>query len=113
MVNIATINGNNLGNDVPGLLVSQALFADTTSPIFLTNNDIDRKSAANPRAFTHKFFAHLGYHHTQDWWHRVDQWFTGLGAEIEFESAHRRSLSKPNKNSISQWSFWLKTGISF
>jgi hypothetical protein len=108
----ATINGNNAGDNNAGLLANQATLADPQSPVFLRNDDIDRKSAANPRSFTHKIFAHIDYHKINLSWRYLDTCFVGIGGEVEFESAHRRSLSKPNKNSLSQWSLWLKTGIT-
>ncbi|MCA9769751.1 hypothetical protein KC460_00070 [Candidatus Dependentiae bacterium] len=109
----ATINGNNTGDATPGLFVNQATLVDATSPIFLKNTDLDRKSAANPRAFTHKLFAYIDYHHVTHTCPWINTFFIGAGGEIEFESAHRRRFTKPNKNSLSQWSLWLKTGVAF
>lgn len=108
----ATINGNNICDPQAGLLINQAFLADIDSPVFITQQEINRKSAANPRTFTHKIFGGIDYHHDVCWaWWRT--YFIGIGASAEFESLNPRLVIKANKNSISQWSMWLKTGLAF
>jgi len=100
----ATLMGNNFAD--------QNMVSDTNPPIFITEQDIDPDSAAVPRALTHKFFAYLGY----AWQERAEQNkvvpFVGLGSDIEFEGINERDTEQPNKTTLSQWSFWIKFGIS-
>ena len=49
----ATIHGNNIANQIE--------VADTSSPVFITNRDINHHSAAASRALTHKLFIYFGY----------------------------------------------------
>lgn len=108
----ATINGNNVGDFQAGLLSNQALLVDANSPVFVSQQEVNRKSAANPRTFTHKIFASIDYHHDVCWaWWKT--YFISLGTSAEFESLNPRQIIKADKNSISQWSFWLKTGVAF
>ena len=40
---------------------TQVATADPDSPVFISTDDLDPKSAASTAAFTHKFFGHVGY----------------------------------------------------
>ena len=50
-----------------------------------------------------------------DTWHRLVpcalQPFLGVGIEVEFEG--RPKDLQPNKNGVSQWGVWLKTGVGY
>ncbi len=99
----ATIHGNSL------TVANQALLADTTTT-FLTTNNIDKKSAANPLAITHKLFTHINY----SWNNNNKKYspFFGIGCAVEFEGT-KWNDSEPNKNAISQVHFCAKGGIEF
>jgi len=101
----ATLHGNTLTPE------NQADLADDPSPRYITTSDLDISSAAAHRAFTHKLFIYLGHAwNTQ----KENQFmpFIGVGGSIEFEGIHP-DYCQPNKNSLSQYSIWLKSGIGF
>ncbi len=89
----------------------QALVADANPPVFTNTAQIDLDSGASSRMLTHKFFGH-----TQYIWHRLVpcalQPFFGVGFEVEFEGRRPKDL-QPNKNGVSQWGVWLKTGVGY
>lgn len=71
------------------------------TPVFLTDNDIDRSIALNPSAFSNKIFGFIGRN-----WHESPDWtpYVLLYGEVEFG----------NKNhAADQWSIMLKGGVSF
>ncbi len=99
----ATIFGNDF--------TDQALVADPFPPVFFNDDDIYKESAEATRGFTHKIFGMFGHHWT-DCLAYIDP-FIGLGGEFEFEGLNPRHEIKANKNSISQWGFWVKGGFGF
>lgn len=71
-----------------------------TSPVYISNADINIFSAAHPGCFSHGFFAHLQY----IWDKRYVKPFLGIGTEVEFSGTNK---------SLLLWQLWAKTGISF
>lgn len=69
--------------------------------VYISNSQLYINSAANPRAISHKFFAHASYA-----WENCDYTpFLGIGGEVEFSG---------NRNSaLDQWGFWIKGGFAF
>ena len=99
----ATIFGNEFSQ--------QAAVADPNSPVYFEDYLIDENSAATTHSFTHKVFGNISY----AWigcFPYVDP-FIGIGGEVEFEGLNPRHEIKANKNSISQWGVWIKTGCGF
>lgn len=92
--------------------VEQAEVADTNSPVFITNCDINLLSAASPLVLTHKFFGHLGYSWTDCSAYTITP-YIGLGGEIEFEGINQRKTIDVYNETLSQWSIWLKGGVGF
>jgi hypothetical protein len=93
------------------LLTNQAADADINSPVFFNDDLIDERSAEATRGFTHKVFGNFSYN-----WIDCSTWaspFVGIGGQIEFEGLNPRHQIKANKNSISQWAFWIKGGFGF
>ncbi len=101
----ATIVGDNFAD--------QVLVADPNPPVFINTEDINPKSAATSRQFTHKFFAHLSYSANNYCTRSRFVPYIGIGGEVEFESNRPRNDTEPNNNSISQWALWVKGGTSF
>ena len=101
----ATIVGNDFAD--------QNLVADPNPPVFVNTENINPKSAATPRQFTNKFFAHISY--AANNYCKKTRWvpYIGIGGEVEFESNRPRKDTQPNKNSISQWALWIKGGTGF
>lgn len=97
----ATLHGNNLSN--------QAIVIDSNPPVLLNTCDLDLRSGAASRQFTHKIFVHGGY--TWEQYHKIKP-YAGLGFSVEFEGARPKDL-QPNKNAMSLWALWFKTGIGF
>jgi hypothetical protein len=100
-------NATIFGND----FADRALVADLNPPVFFNDSMIDDNSAQASRGFTHKLFGNFGYT-----WNDCMHWispFFGIGGEVEFEGLNPRQDIKANKNSISQWGVWLKTGFAF
>jgi len=100
--NCSTIYGNQFED--------QEEVVDPTPPVFISNNDLDISSAESPRALTHKLYAHLSYAWKKEN-RRLTPYFGG-GWQIEFESVKPR-CAQPYKNTLSQWSLWLKGGFAF
>ncbi len=101
----ATLHGNELTQE------NQNLYADSPSPHYLNTSDLDICSAAAHRALTHKLFMYLGYAwHTQN--ENQIKPFLGLGASVEFEGLYPDYV-QPNKNTVSQYSLWLKVGTRY
>ncbi len=100
----ATLHGN--------LLSEQAAVVDTNSPIFISTKDLDLRSAASPMVLTHKLFTHIGYGWQEDEKASLVP-YLGLGTSVEFEGINTSNTEKPNRNTLSQWAFWLKGGIAF
>jgi len=100
----ATIHGDPLDAAV------QATTVDTPSPVFIKTADLDRRSAASPSALTHKFFGHFSY----AWQNGENQKIVPyLGAGIEFEFEGITKDQTPNRNTLSQFGFWIKGGAAF
>jgi len=97
----ATLHGNNLSE--------QAMVIDDNPPILIRMCDLDLRSGAASRQFTHKFFAHGSYAWTNNC---IIQPYFGLGFGVEFEGNRPKDL-QPNKNAMSVWALWLKTGTGF
>ena len=97
----ATIQGNALSE--------QAMVIDDSPPVFINTCDLDLRSGAASRQFTHKLFAHGSYAWIDM---RYAQPYVGLGFSVEFAGKRPKDL-QPNKNSMSMWAFWLKTGAGF
>lgn len=102
----ATILGAHSFND-------QLSFTDTASPVFITSCDLDLHSGASSRMFTHKLFTYTGYTWDAEREHRYISPFVGIGAEVEFEGINGRNTRQPNKNTLSQWGFWLNIGLEY
>lgn len=89
----------------------QALVADSNPPVFTNTPQIDLSSGASSRMLTNKIFTHTQYN-----WQRMNpcalQPFFGVGLEVEFEGRRPKYL-QPNKNAVSQWGVWLKTGVGY
>jgi len=101
----ATLHGNEL------TLENQILLADDPSPHYLNSCDLDPCSAAAHQAFTHKLFVYCGY----AWYTQEDarfKPFLGLGTSVEFEGLYPDYV-EPYKNTVSQYSIWLKAGTSY
>jgi hypothetical protein len=88
------------------------IIANSNSPVFITESDLNLQSAANPAVLTHKFFTHFGYTCNALDDTRTIKPFFGIGAEVEFEGIHPYT-AEANKNTISQWGMWLKGGVGF
>ena len=81
-------------NGVNGNLIDPAI-------VYITNDQLFVDSAANPQAFSHKFFAHAGYT-----WEDCDYTpFLGIGGEVEFSGKRNYAFD--------QWGFWIKAGFAF
>lgn len=74
---------------------------DNPSPVFVKTDDLDTEAAEAPSAFSHKFFAHLGY--TFEGCYYAP--FMGIGGEAEF--------SGNRNNAFDQWGVWAKFGVAF
>jgi hypothetical protein len=99
----ATLHGN--------LFEDQSQIADDPSPHYINTCDLDPSSAASERSFTHKLFIYLGYAwNTQET--NTLMPFIGIGGSVEFEGVYPDYI-QPNKNSLSQYSIWLKGGTGF
>jgi hypothetical protein len=104
--NITQSNATIYGNPFD----QQTEVADTDSPVFLCTSNLDICSAANPKVLTHKFYTHLNHK-----WEKENRSFSpylGAGSQIEFESINPR-VSYPDKNTLYQWSLWLKAGLAY
>jgi len=99
----ATLHGNEFKN--------QGDLADNPSPRYINTCDLDPCSAAAHCAFTHKLFIYLGHAWLTQKESRVKP-FLGIGGSVEFEGNYP-DYTQPNKNSISQYSVWLKGGAGF
>ncbi len=100
----ATLHGNAFSE--------QAAVADSDSPRFIATADLNLRSAASPMVLTHKLFTHIGY----GWQKNPNDTFIpfiGIGTSVEFEGINTSNTEKPNRNTLSQWAFWLKGGFSF
>ena len=88
------------------------IIPDELSPVFISTDDINLKSAASPLLLTHKIF----WHFSHSWYHWKDHHavpFLGIGAEIEFEGINTRNAYQPDNTTMGQASVWLKGGVSF
>ncbi|TET06958.1 hypothetical protein E3J79_00360 [Candidatus Dependentiae bacterium] len=99
----ATLHGN--------LFENQSQLTDDPSPCYINTCNLDPSSAASERSFTHKLFLYLGYAwNTQETTGFMP--FIGIGGSVEFEGVYP-DYTQPNKNSLSQYSIWLKGGTGF
>lgn len=99
----ATIFGNNFDD--------QDLLDDPNSPVFINTQDIDKSSAQSPRTLTHKLFMYGGNTWYDAFEHATP--FFGMGGSIEFEGINSDWSYVPDKNTMAQWSLWLKVGALF
>lgn len=76
---------------------------NSNPPVFITANDLNRRSGAVPPQLTHKVFAHLSYVALNCCWEPQ----FGFGAEAEFDG-RSKFLS-----SLNQWGIWFKSTLSF
>ncbi|MCX5922163.1 MAG: hypothetical protein NTX86_02450 [Candidatus Dependentiae bacterium] len=93
-------------------LDEQAIWVDTNPPVFVNTCNLDLTSAASPLVLTQKVFGHLGY----SWPHYCNTNvtpFLGIGGELEFEGINERGVRHGDKNTLSQWSMWLKGGVAY
>jgi len=97
----ATIVGNNFAD--------QAIVADPNSPVFISTTDLDLRSGASSRMFTHKLLLQLQYACDI----RNATSFIGTGFEVDFEGIRDKENIQPNKNSVSQWGIWVVFGCTF
>ena len=100
----ATLHGNPLSD--------QGSVVDTDSPQFIKTSDLDLSSAASEMVLTHKLFFYLGY----GWQEYKDDWFVpyvGIGSSVEFEGINDPDEKQPNRNTLSQWGFWIHGGFAF
>lgn len=100
----ATLHGN--------LFSNQNLLADVNSPVFITTSDLNVRSAGSPMILTHKLFTYFGYAWEENERNTITPFFGG-GLSVEFEGINNSNTEKPNANTLSQWGFWLKGGVSF
>ena len=98
------LHGNNLSP------MEQMLTADR-SPLFISNCDLDLESGASPFALTHKLFLHVNYTWNNRPTYHLEP-YLGAGIATEFEGSHPREL-QPDKNTMSQWSVWIKAGFAY
>jgi hypothetical protein len=92
----------------------QAALADNPSPVFISTGDLNLQSAAAPTTFTQKLFWNFSWNHP--WcneWCTKSAPFIGFGGFLEFEGLNPRYAAMPNQIGVSQWAWWLKTGIAF
>lgn len=85
---------------------------DDPSPVFISNADLNPKSAASPLLLTHKFFVHFAHTFLNTDKYPVSP-FIGIGAEIEFEGINTRNAVQPDRTTMGQASVWVKGGISY
>lgn len=71
------------------------------SPVYLTDNDIDRSIALNPSAYSNKIFGFIGRN-----WQESEVWTPYVLLEGEVEFGHKNRAAD-------QWSIMLKGGVSF
>jgi hypothetical protein len=78
----------------------------TSNPaILIKNSDLNNCSALLPRAISHKFFFYIGYHRDVDLGVIP---YVGVGGSGEWGASNTKTNSAP-----SQWSVWLKGGVSY
>lgn len=101
----ATIYGNQFltSND-------QIAVMDNPSPVLLSQENLDLKSAASPRLMTHKAFLNVAY--VWDHFTYVNP-LLSFGGEIEFEGENRNETVQEFRHTLSLWSLWIKSGIVF
>lgn len=97
-----TINGNAFSD--------QAAVADLT-PVYIKTSDLNIASAASPLVMTHKLFGNISYAFA-DCCKKVVP-FIGVGGDIEFEGINRHFTVRNDKDTLSQWSFWIKGGFGY
>lgn len=98
----ATINGNDFAD--------QAAVADPT-PIFIKTSDLNISSAASPLVMTHKLFGNISYAWADSFKRAIP--FLGVGGDIEFEGINRHFTVRNDKDTLSQWSIWVKGGFGY
>jgi hypothetical protein len=98
-------------NDTTSLSTIVEKAAADSTPVFITNNDIDYDGASTS-GLSNKFFAHVSY----SWLNHEAMPHLGFGGEVEIGSS-RDCCSSNNsccKNvALSQWGVWFKGGASF
>jgi len=105
----ATIHGSFLSQE------NQDRLVDNSSPVYIKTCDLNLSSGAAGQALTHKLFIYLGYAcntwgcAAQEEWYKP---FIGAGGSVEFQGMYPE-YSRPYDNSMSQYSIWIKGGVSF
>lgn len=91
---------------------TQIIVPDANSPIFISTDDLNLRSAASPLLLTNKFFVHLE-HSFLYWKGHTAVPFLGMGAEIEFEGINTRNALQPDNTTMGQASVWFKGGFLY
>ena len=101
-LSVATVDGTT----DPAVLGIMLQNVQTSNPVvLLADKDIDEFSALLPRAISHKLFAYVNY----VWDNSSDLWpYLGGGLSVEWACPCVKDNS-----AHSQWSIWLKTGLSY
>lgn len=76
-------------------------------PVFLKTKHLDKDSGRAPAIATHKLFGYIGYNFENPC-SSSSAGFLGLGGEFEFDA-----LDLTQRNSINQWSIFIKGGLAF
>jgi len=99
----ATLTGNTLDTQ------TQAENADANQT-FIATEDLDLCSATMPTSISHMLFAHASYTWDRELWEGVRP-FLGVGFQLEFEGIRHSHYTAPDKNTMSNYGFWLKGGL--
>jgi len=112
-INPITHTPSNLTESKATIFETQPIIIpDDPSPVFVTTQDLNLRSAASPLLLTHKFFWHFAHAFTNKPY-RSSIPFLGIGAEIEFEGINERNAYQPDRTTMGQASVWIKTGCMF
>jgi hypothetical protein len=77
-------------------------------PVTLKTRHLDKESGSAPAQATHKLFGYIGYTFEKIPSLYCADGFIGIGAEVEFDA-----LGYSERNSINQWSTFIKGGLAF
>ena len=111
-VNTLTGLPNSITESTATIYETQLIVPDANSPVFISTDNLNLRSAASPLLLTHKFFAHLQHSFTNYEGRRIMP-FLGIGGEIEFEGINSRNAYQPDNTTMGQASVWFKGGISY
>lgn len=92
-------------DDSADLGIDQDVVQLSNPPILITDCDIDNSSVLLPRALSHTFFVHLNYNWDVD---RCILPYLGGGASVELADT-----GSSNNSAYSQWTIWVKGGVSY